>query len=375
MLYSLKNDSVKLSLDKNGNLKELTNLVMDHNFAGNLGLWRIIYQQGIELEKELKSENYIPVISTSDKQIKIEYHINNPIKLELIINGSLEDNHFVFNVDINNLSKECVISEFQFGIRNCNLNDSHKLYWSYSIGEKYDDLNKAIDDCFAHYMAQDNKAVEKSSIYPGQSGMNFYLFASETNGFYLGSHDPSFQKTLHLLRKRQNEIDALMVKYPFINPGESTRIEGFTLSPFKGSWHRGADIYRKWANTWIEPHSVPEWIKQMNGWQRIILRHQYGEQFFKYQDLSKIFNDGIEAGINTLFMFGWHTEGHDAGYPNYSYDESQGGFKELKANVKKFQNAGGKVILYFNGKLIDMSSDFYREKGKLVSEKRKDGSE
>jgi hypothetical protein len=376
MLYSLENNSVKLALDESGKLKELTNLNMNHNYAGNLGIWRIIYQQGQELEKELLSENYTPEISTNDKEIKISYRIDTSIKLELILNGSLENNNFIFDIDINNLSEECVISEFQFGVRNCQF-DNHKLYWSYTIGEKFDDVGKTIDQCFTYYMAQDNKAVEKSSIYPGRSGMNFYMLVDDESerGVYLGSHDLTFQKTLHLMRKRQDQIDMMMVKYPFVKPGESTRIEGFILSPFEGSWHRGADIYRDWSKSWLEHHETPDWIKKMNGWQRIILRHQYGEQLFKYQDLPKIFDDGIKAGIDTLFMFAWHTEGHDAGYPNYSYDESQGGFKELKSNVKKFQDAGGKVILYFNGKLIDMSSDFYREKGKIVSEKRWDGSE
>ena len=74
-------------------------------------------------------------------------------------------------------------------------------------------------------------------------------------------------------------------------------------------------------------------------------------------------------------MFGWWKEGMDAGYPEYSADDTQGGDDALRKYIKEFQKDGGKVNLYFNGQLIDMSTKFYRDLGKKVSIKRADGTE
>jgi len=113
----------------------------------------------------------------------------------------------------------------------------------------------------------------------------------------------------------------------------------------------------------------------MNGWQRIILRHQYGEIHYKYNQLEEIYQDGMEAGIDTILLFGWHKEGQDAGYPEYKYDQSQGGFESLKENIQKVQSAGGQVFLYFNGQAINMDTDFYRNIGHKISVKRENGLE
>ena len=48
----------------------------------------------------------------------------------------------------------------------------------------------------------------------------------------------------------------------------------------------------------------------------------------------------------------------------------------LKQAIRRIQNRGGKIILYFNGQLIDMESEYYRSgEGRKVCIKRRDGSE
>ena len=66
----------------------------------------------------------------------------------------------------------------------------------------------------------------------------------------------------------------------------------------------------------------------------------------------------------------------DSGYPVYAPDERQGGTGALKQAIRRIQNRGGKIILYFNGQLIDMESEYYRSgEGRKVCIKRRDGSE
>jgi len=53
----------------------------------------------------------------------------------------------------------------------------------------------------------------------------------------------------------------------------------------------------------------------------------------------------------------------DNGYPDSYFvsDPAQGGDAALKKAIGDFKQGGGKVILYYNGKLIDTESNFYRK--------------
>ena len=105
------------------------------------------------------------------------------------------------------------------------------------------------------------------------------------------------------------------------------------------------------------------------------MRHQYGKILFRHDEMPRILKSGLESGIDTLFMFGWFKGGHDAEYPEYLFDETQGGHDALKEHIRKFRAGGGKLILYYNGQLIDTNTEFYRKIGKRISVKNPNGSE
>ena len=66
----------------------------------------------------------------------------------------------------------------------------------------------------------------------------------------------------------------------------------------------------------------------------------------------------------------------DHGNPDYSPDESQGGDAALKAEIARYQAAGNHLLLYYNGKLIDRESRFYKSgMGPLVCRHDNTGSE
>ncbi len=86
--------------------------------------------------------------------------------------------------------------------------------------------------------------------------------------------------------------------------------------------------------------------------------------------------DGASAGIHSLLLFGWWNGGMDAAYPTYAFDESQGGRDVLAAQIQAARRQGAKVHLYFNGRLIDKESEFYRSgEAKRVSIKDLRGNE
>ena len=57
--------------------------------------------------------------------------------------------------------------------------------------------------------------------------------------------------------------------FPFINPGEKTKLHPVILQPYQGSWHKGVDYYKKWRATWFKAAPKPDWLKEVHAWQQI----------------------------------------------------------------------------------------------------------
>jgi len=332
------------------------------------------------LERELCAEQSEVAISrVSDSVLKLVYSAmkdgERRIDFRVVLELRLENNELHLRPEVENRTENNLLREFQLILGNVRLRPQTELFWSQLGGTRHRDIPAFVQSGFTAYMASDNKAIEQSVLYPGHASTNSYVIAEERNSLYFGSHDDSFQNTLHLLRKRGTEIDLGMVKYPYLHPGGTVSYPDFVLAPCSGGWHAGARIYRAWADHWYKPRKAADSIRNSNGWQRLIMRHQYGELLFRYSDMPEILRAGLKGDIDTLFLFGWFREGHDAGYPEYHYDETQGGKEVLKQRIAEFQANGGKVILYYNGQLIDKSTEYYRTTGHRICVKNQSGSE
>ena len=382
-IFELKNDKIQFQIDDKGNLVSLKNLPQNREYAGGKGLWRIIYQEGLAYEKSVESKEVPVAVKKEGEKILLSYGGDFSVKVECKLNN--DEIHF--SPEIKNNSKDKILREFQFPmIQSANIKEDTILYWSYANGTYFKNIRGwLIGGGFKSYMAQDNKAIEQYDVYPSPMTMNYYVLDDKDCALYFANHDPEFEKTLHLVRTKKiggkgefayGGVDFAMAKYPFLKSGESKKFADFVISAHAGDWHVSAKKYRKWAeNSWYKHVPIGETYKKSNGWQRIILRHQYGSVLYRYDQLPEIRKAGKEAGLDTLLLFGWWKEGMDAGYPHYSPDDTQGGDEALKKWIKEFQKDGGKVNLYFNGQLIDMSTEYYRDRGRKVSIKRADGTE
>ncbi|MBS1371731.1 MAG: hypothetical protein HPZ91_17435 [Lentisphaeria bacterium] len=381
-MHTLNNGRVEVAFDERANLVSLRNLATGREWAGSGALWRIIFEHGIVQEEEALAERArnISVMRENDS-LRIRYSgIETDagtfdFRVEAAVR--LDGEEVCFDAKLENRTPAATLREFQFPlVKNLKLGRGTELLTGQVCdGYRYPDIPARLEASRTGYMGQDNKALEFSCLYPGLVAVNCYFLAEPENTLAVMSFDPTFQNTLHLLRKRRSEIDAGLVKYPFLRPGESVSITGYRLAPVSGDWHRAADHYRKWCESWMAKPEKPESILNSNGWHRLIMRHQYGKQLFHYRDLPKILKSGLEAGIDTLFMFGWHAGGHDSCYPEYDFAEDEGGHDELKKQIAAFQANGGHVILYYNGQLIDTATRFYETVGKRISVKLSSGRE
>ena len=108
-----------------------------------------------------------------------------------------------------------------------------------------------------------------------------------------------------------------------------------------------------------------EWVKDLTGWQRIVLKSQFGEDHYTFKDLPTMFEAGHRHGIDTLFLFAWWKDGMDRAYPKYE-EPYPGAWAELKAGIAEVRRRGGRVILECNCHMVDPASDFYKAHGKDV---------
>jgi hypothetical protein len=381
---AIQNEAVRLAIDGAGSLAELTNVHTGWNYAARQRLWRIFYTENDVRDIEALA-SAAPRITALGSTITVRYDgLESPGKKRLDISveirGSIPPagDDVRWTIAVANHQPGVTVTEVQFPlVGDVQLRPGQVLIVSRQGGLRYSDPKAFVRRSFSAYMAPDQTGVKQGAMYPGfAAATNCFVFDAKNEGLYLGSHDPSLQSTLHLLRLLDNRLEAGFVKYPFLAAGQKYASAEFLLSPYSGTWHVASKKYRAWANSWFHPPKPPEWVRRMTGWQRVILKHQYGEVFHPYNTIAQMAADGRTAGVDALLLFGWWNGGMDASYPDYAFDEAQGGRDMLAAQIRKARQDGTHVQLYFNGRLIDKESAYFRSgEGRQVAIKDLRGNE
>lgn len=389
----LKDSKVEVAVDANGRLTVLKNLRTGQDYAGGRPLWRLYFdRKDGRKENEVRAQDHVPEIRRRGDVIELRYDslkgADGPLRMGLVLTIRVEDGLVRFGSEVTNAEPHTIIRELHYPLVGaCRLPADHKLLTTQQGGQLFPDPRSRILAVgnSPPYMAPSQFYRQMDLKYPGPTSANCFGLIGPSQGLYLGSHDPAFQDTWHGLRLYPDasgaftEFEAGLFKYPHCTQGQAWACDANVLAPYAGTWHETSRIYRKWADTWWRKREAPLWVRRMKGWQRIIFRHQYGETFFRYADLDgRIRRAGDSVGIETVFPFGWWNSGMDNGYPD-SYavtDPLQGGDAAWAKAIADFRKHGGRVLLYFNGKLIDRESDFYRSgAGKTVCYRDNTGAE
>lgn len=383
-MFVLENDCGRIAFDDHGCLAELMTQQHKVNTVRPYLLWRAALTYNGCREVEIRP--CTPEIRQEKNTILLHYHQCTTGKGEVLpvdirCTVTMTDDGFQFGAEIKNVLADSVFREFQYpmiGVKRFPTPPS--LINSIDGGERYNNFYENIPIWGTKYCQQDHKFLRRQYLYPGLTGaMNCMLIDFKDWGIYYGCHDDQFDSTMHILEleRKINELNVFMVRYPFLKPGDTWMIDTFRIEPYSGTWHCGAKKYRAWAeSSWYTPPTPPASVTQSQGWQRLILRQQCGDLLYRYDELMKAWEDCAKAGVDSLFLFGWTKDGMDSGYPVYAPDEQQGGTAAMKKAIAEIRQKGGKVILYYNGQLIDMESDYYKNgRGRHVSIKRQDGSE
>ena len=371
-----------------GNLVFLSRNRDGHNYAGNSVLWRLYYNTPEQKEIEITAADTSPEVSMEKDTIRIDYSSLDGKAFALHLRIWPEDGQLRFGAALENHEPHTIIRELQYPlIGHLQLPEGYQLLTTHTGGQLFDNpVNKIANvDTRALYMTPAQKFRQYDLQYPRNAASNCFAFVGAQDGLYFGSHDPSLQQTWHGLRAYPREgighvtedftqLEAGFYRYPNALCGDRWSNDASVVVPYKGDWTATSRIYRRWADTWWHHAPVPQWVQDMTGWQRIIFKHQYGEYLRKYTDLpGRIARAGESVGCNAVLAFGWWKEGMDNGYPNYTIDDTQGGEEAWKQAIADYRKGSAgtehlpvpvnRLLLYFNGRLIDVESDFYRGGG------------
>lgn len=375
----LANDKMAVSIDRNGRLTELRNLGTGTDYAGSGALWRLYFdtpeQQEVQVSGELQVqqvERRGEAIVISCSGMRADSRIEGPLNFSLILTITLEEDKVRFASTLENHEPHTIIRELQCPlVGDLALPEGHRLLTTFGGGQLIDDVKKhiAAEGIKSPYMTPAQYYRQKPLEYPrGAVAANCFALVGEKEGLYFGSHDTCFVNTGHGLRVYPSaagvfdRLECGFYKYPNIVCGQSWQCDANVIAPYSGTWTETSRLYRRWVDAaWWDRRCPPRWVQEMKSWQRVIFKHQYGEYFFRYKDLpGRILDVEKSVDSDAVLLFGWWNTGMDNSNPDYVSDASQGGDAALKEAIARYQEAGGRAALYFNGKLIDRKSGFYR---------------
>jgi hypothetical protein len=379
MSHSIENQQICLRVDDRGRPFEFYNKDRGENYLRRHDFWRLIVQDEQCLEIEVVPGDSPAQITTQDGRMTIrhtdirERFSHKPLSVELTVTLALDGDQLSAGVSVTNQQAGAIVKEVHFPLLAIREESIKGVVTTYTGGQYFKDVKAKILKAHTQFKGIDQTYIRDVNCYP-TNAMNCMLADRGHEGLYIGCHDQSFQLNAHILELDHNrDFNMAMARSPHLPTGETYQFNDYVLSPYRGNWRTAADKYRNWAECWYRAPERPDFIKSSNGWQRIIMKTQFGRVLFPYDGLQKPFEDAKSAGIDTLFLFGWPTHGMDNGYPDYSCDEHQGGRAALKKSIRQIQAQGGKIILYFNGQLIDRKSSFYKSEGLALATKVTNG--
>lgn len=356
--------------------------------------WRVFIDTGENRELSVYShEQNISYKAESDGCAVYRYdqlvaEDGQTFEITLELNIKEENGHLVFTSSIENHS-QAILNELQYPFIasdnfGCEPNEEI-LFVPQGLGARIPNPRSRVASTHTEYTSADYKSTWMTFAYPDTNGtlplsMPWMGLQLGKKYLYFGEHNPEMRIVGFNVgvppRHADSELMLCISHYPTAHPGEKVSIGRSIIALFDGDWRDGTAFYRGWSEeTWMVEQHIPEWVRNLTGWQRIICKHQYGEIFWKYEDLPKLWEDGKRYGLDGLLVFGWWKGRFDNNYPEYEPDPALGGAEGLRDAIAEIQAKGGHVLLYTNGNLIDIKTDFYKRIGHRICHKDIDGNE
>lgn len=339
--------------------------------------WRLILDDGIRTEIPVLSHRQTGKVQQTERGLICEYNelvseYGDVYPITFRVEVVNKEELLYFTPSLENRTQDVRINECF-----CPLADFKELY-----GNKEEDILYAPEGMGAR-ISNPWKFMEKKASqfyahnpeesfwhlhYP-QASMCWFGVESKGHFLYVARYDKDIRYCFLTIRQRVlRDPGNLMLgvdHFPAARPGEQLTLPTSVVGILDGDWRSGAKRYRAWADeNFFQVVEKAPWVQEMTGWQRLIMRSQYGEDYVKPSDLPEIYRVGAQYGLHTIFLFGWWKGGLDRDYPSYDVEPYPGAHKELRENIKKVQEMGGRIILVMGTHMLDASNAFWKEEGK-----------
>ena len=166
---------------------------------------------------------------------------------------------------------------------------------------------------------------------------------------------------------KENNIEYLefaLQSYPNVKQGETRRSPVYLISLHTGDWHVPAKRHRQWLKAQVKSAEIPARFQESLGWHFYFMKQQDGTVYHDYNDLPRMAEAALNAGVNQIMVFGWYPAGHDNDYPyGYFANPEWGGEALLREKIAECSAMGCAVIPFFNGTLLDIATPEYAEYG------------
>lgn len=381
-MATITNDKLTLTIDERGNIASI------YNKASGVELidtpeyfFRLIFKDerieencidGCGQEYTITADGSSITVSAQELKFK-----DKMLPIAVSCTFTLQDDEILASARIEN-NADVEIMEWVFpmvrGIRSISADPARDvLYVPSDLGFRYEnprelDYNAVMGTRI--YEGPEHMHTNFYRTYPGRACMQWFELDGDRAGLYMASYDDTQQSTALAFEKKTADktLAFSFIKYPFLKKGGIFETMPYCISLHGGDWHAGAKKYRAWIEStgWKAPVR-PQWMDEFTGWLRIIMKNQFGEINFHYSDMERLFNQVRGAGMNTLFLLGWIPGGFSRLWPEYEADDELGGEEELREQIRRIHEAGGKVFMFMSYYIVDPDTDFHQKVGRRIA--------
>ncbi|MDD3411564.1 MAG: DUF6259 domain-containing protein [Eubacteriales bacterium] len=372
----LQNEKLMIGVNERGQIDHLSYPGGQNLITRPCGLFRAVLKTGDNWENVAFSDRQSYSVTADEQRIVLKTGClrakegEQPIRLTLTLR--LEGERVYFDSEIDNQSQSTVVD------------------WIYPCVGAMQSLGQGkMDLLFPRHMGERVVNVggylkglrgrealhEMLHTYPGQLSMQWMLLEGDGRCLYFSGRDELIHTSaLRVKGSEAGDVTLEMNRMAFVKPGECWKGPATMVMLYEGQWLRAAREYAAWASGWRHPVQPQEWMRRMNGYFLVINKQQYGDEIWPYDTIPDLYKLAQEHGFDVLGLFGWYHSGHDNRYPDLEVSPTMGGEAVLKAGIRKVQEMGGHVTLYYQGHLMDVGSEYYQKKGHLLEGKTRWGT-
>ncbi|MGI5857172.1 MAG: DUF6259 domain-containing protein [Candidatus Merdivicinus sp.] len=380
-MYRLENPHLSAEFDAQGQLTALSGSGRNVIDSPTGSSFRLVFRKGGNWENVVFSRDQeFSVIQTSGElrfhAEKLRCRDGAEVCIALTLIVALEEDALRFRAFLNNREEDTLITDFEYpcvGIIKTLGGGKPALLYPNQSGVRITNIGEYLS---RQGPSRGNGNCTFGGTYPGFASMQWMALEDGGETLFLASYDADHYVTALKARGSASDrgaVTLLFDKMPFVREGENWEAPDALLQLYAGSWHRGADGYAAWSETWRPHHHVPDWVRNMTGYYLVIMKQQFGTEMWPYSSIPQLYKMARETGCDTVGLFGWYDSGHDNRYPDLEVSETLGGTEALRAGIRQVRAEGGNVTLYFQGHLIDVSTDFYKNGGDRLVSRSKDG--